>query len=215
MKITKLGHCCLALEERGVRLLTDPGAFTADKHSALTGLDAILFTHEHADHYHLQSLRAILKGNPLAKVICNPGVAALLVKEGIAHEVVGDGDTFDIKGVNIAGHGATHAVIHSSLPSVQNTGFFIAGRLWYPGDELTVDPGTKPDIMALPLAGPWMKLSEALDYALKLQPKSAFPVHDMVLSDLGNATHQRVAASVLEPRGIRFFAIELDKEYEF
>jgi L-ascorbate metabolism protein UlaG (beta-lactamase superfamily) len=53
MKITKYGHCCLLIEERGIRILTDPGAFTANIHSSLTGIDVILYTHEHADHYHL------------------------------------------------------------------------------------------------------------------------------------------------------------------
>src|SRR6185503_16003034 len=158
MKITKLGHCCMLIEEKGVRLLTDPGAFTAEKHSSLTGLDAILYTHEHADHYHLQSLQALLKTNPKAIVICNPTVAALLSKEGIAHEVVGDAQSSTIKGVAVEGHGTTHAVIHSSLPPMQNTGFMIAGRLWYPGDELGVDPGVQPDILALPVAGPWLKI---------------------------------------------------------
>ena len=69
--------------------------------------------------------------------------------------------------------------------------------------------------MALPLAGPWMKLSEAIDYALKIQPGSVFPVHDMILNDLGHSVHERIAASVLEPKGVRFFPIELDKENEF
>jgi len=142
----------MLIEEKGVRLLTDPGAFTADKHSTLTGLDAILYTHEHADHYHLQSLQALLKNNPKAVVLCNTSVAALLAKEGIAHEVVQDGGISEVKGVPVSGHGTTHAVIHSSLPPMQNTGFYIADRLWYPGDELGVDPGVQPDIMALPLA---------------------------------------------------------------
>jgi L-ascorbate metabolism protein UlaG (beta-lactamase superfamily) len=215
MKITKLGHCCLLVEENGVRLLTDPGSFTAGKHSVITGLDAVLFTHEHADHFHLQSLHTILQVNPKARVLCNPSVGALLSKEDIRHEVVGDGQSADVKDVTVEGHGATHAVVHSSLPAMENTGFFIARRLWYPGDALSVDPGTAPDILALPTAGPWMKLSEALDYALRLKARSAFPVHDMIQSDLGRGIHARIAASILEPRGVRFFDIELEKEYEF
>src|SRR5882724_580087 len=114
MKITKLGHCCMLIEEKGVKLLTDPGSFTAEKHIALTGLDAILFTHEHGDHYHLQSLQALLKSNPKAVVLCNPGVATLLSKAGIQHEVVEDGTSSVVMGVSIEGHGTTHAVIHSS-----------------------------------------------------------------------------------------------------
>jgi len=205
----------MLIEEKGVRLLTDPGSFTADKNVSVTGLDAILYTHEHGDHYHLQSLQILLKNNPKAKVLANPSVAALLAKEGIAHDVLQDGDDTEIKGISVSGHGSAHAVIHSSLPPVQNTGFLIGERLWYPGDELTADPGVQPDIMALPVAGPWMKISEAIDYAIKLKPKSTFPVHDMLLNDFGNGVHQRLATSILESHGVRFFAVELDKEYEF
>ena len=28
MKITKLGHCCLVIEEKGLKILTDPGSYT-------------------------------------------------------------------------------------------------------------------------------------------------------------------------------------------
>jgi hypothetical protein len=68
MKITKLGHCCLLIETKGKRLLTDPGCFTIEAHSKLRDIDAILFTHEHSDHYHLESLKTLLEKNPQARV---------------------------------------------------------------------------------------------------------------------------------------------------
>lgn len=215
MKITKLGHCCMLIEEGEAKLLVDPGTFTAEKYSSLIGIDAIVYTHEHADHYHLQSLQILMKGSPQAIILCNGGVATLLSKENIPHEVLGDGSSALVKNVAVEGHGTTHAVIHASLPTVQNTGFLIGGRLWYPGDELVVDPGVKPEIMALPLAGPWMKFSEAIDYALKLQPKTTFPVHDMILNASITGFVPKMAASILEPRGVKFFPIDLDREYEF
>jgi L-ascorbate metabolism protein UlaG (beta-lactamase superfamily) len=215
MKITKLGHCCMLIEEGGARLLIDPGVFTAEKYSSIIGIDAILYTHEHVDHYHLQSLQVLIKGNPKVAILCNGGVATQLSRENIPHEVLGDGSSTLVRNVLIEGHGSTHAVIHSSLPAVQNTGFLIAGKLWYPGDELIVDPGVKPEIMALPLAGPWMKLSEAVDYALKIQPKTTFPVHDMILNASITGFVPQTTASILEPRGVKFFPIELDREYDF
>ena len=85
---------------------------------------------------------------------------------------------------------------------------------WYPGDALTEFPQNSA-VLALPIAGPWMKLSEALDYAIKLKPTGCFPVHDMVLSDAGAQIHRRIAKNILEPQGIQFYETELDKEYEF
>ena len=71
MQITKLGHCCLLVETKGKRILTDPGSYTVEAQSRLTNIDYILFTHEHQDHYHLESLRALLANNPQALVYAN------------------------------------------------------------------------------------------------------------------------------------------------
>jgi L-ascorbate metabolism protein UlaG (beta-lactamase superfamily) len=216
MKITKLGHCCILVEEKGVRLLTDPGTFTVEEHTSLTGLDAILFTHEHWDHYHLESLKTLIKGNPKARVICNEGVGVLLEKASIPHEKISNGQSVDVKGILIEGFGTTHAPLHSSLPQMQNTGFFINNLFWYPGDAFT-NPGKPVEIMALPVAGPWMKLAEAIDYALEVKPKRCFPVHDgfVLPMFISAGPLHTIPATVLEPRGIQFFAVELDKEYEF
>jgi len=213
MKITKLGHCCLLIEEGGVRLLTDPGTFTREKHELVTGLDAILITHEHQDHFHTASLGTLLAKNPGARVICNTGVGRILGQENLRHDVLEEGELTDVKGVVIEAYGSVHAPVHPMLPAMENTGFLVAKRLWYPGDAFTKVP-IKPDILALPIAGPWMKVSEAIDYALSLSPSLCFPVHDMLLNDQGRGIHERVVSSLLEPRGTRFIPLELDKEYE-
>ncbi len=214
MKITKYGHCCLLVEEGGLRILTDPGAFTAEKNERLTDLDIVLFTHEHADHYHLESLKKILANNPQAKVICNPSVSVLLGEAGIAHLILGDKEATSEQGVSIEGYGSQHAVIHSSIPRNENTGYRIGGRLWYPGDAFT--PVDFPvEILALPIAAPWMKISDAIEYALLLHPKIAFPVHDMILSAIGQSVHESIINKFTESQGVRLQPMDLDKEYEF
>ena len=50
MKITKIGHCCLVLEEESIKILTDPGSFTIEGQEQITDLDVVLITHEHQDH---------------------------------------------------------------------------------------------------------------------------------------------------------------------
>lgn len=199
MKITKLGHCCLLLETKGKRILTDPGSYTIEAHSKLTDIDFILFTHEHPDHYHLDSLKALLKSNPAASVYANTSVSELLTKEGIAHNQVRNGDTVQLGEIIVTGIGEKHAEMHSSIPLMSNMGFFIDERLWYPGDAFT-DPKRAVEILALPVSGPWMKISEAIDYALALKPKVAFPVHDG--TRFGGA--HVMPTRVLPAKGIRF-----------
>lgn len=53
MKITKFGHCCLLIEENGVRILTDPGTYSTQQ-SEVKNIDFVLITHEHADHFQLR-----------------------------------------------------------------------------------------------------------------------------------------------------------------
>jgi len=48
MTLTKLGHCCLIIEDQGLRILTDPGEYTILQNQ-VKDIDLILITHEHAD----------------------------------------------------------------------------------------------------------------------------------------------------------------------
>jgi L-ascorbate metabolism protein UlaG (beta-lactamase superfamily) len=211
MKITKFGHCCLLIEENGVRILTDPGTYSTQQNE-VKNIDFVLITHEHADHFHIDSLKTLLKNNPQAKVVTNKSVGALLEKEGIAFSVVEDGQKFDASGVLIEGFGKNHALMYTSIPPIQNTGYFIANKLFYPGDAFT-NPGKQVEILALPVAGPWMKLPEAIDYALLIKPETCFPVHEGILKAPG--TTHRIPPQILEPKGIKFVVLEIDKEHEF
>ena len=66
------------------------------------------------------------------------------------------------------------------------------------------------ETLALPVAGPWCKISEVIDYALKIKPKKCFPVHDGILART-NATY-RVLNTIIGEAGIEFFVPEIGKE---
>lgn len=206
----------MLIEENGLRILTDPGSFTIEKHSNIRDVDVVLFTHEHQDHYHLESLRVIIANNPKVKILCNQSVGTLLADASIPHQVVNDGATISEKNITIEGIGTIHAPIHASFPQMANTGYLIAERFWYPGDAL-IDPKRRIEILALPVAGPWLKISEAIDYALALKPTYTFSVHDSVLDAtlLATGVIGRWCGSVLNGKGVSFLELEPDKEYEF
>lgn len=177
MKITKLGHCALVIEVDGAKLLTDPGNFTIETQEALTGLDAILITHEHADHLHMDSVVKLVASNPQARVVSNASVAKLLAGKGIACTIVGDGEKSEVKGVTIEGFGREHAPIFETFGLVENTGYLIADHFYFPGDNFH-DPKRSVDVLALPLAGPWVKFSAAIEFARSIKARTAFGVHD-------------------------------------
>lgn len=210
MKITKLGHCCLLIETKGKIILTDPGSYTVEEHSKIENIDYILFTHEHQDHYHIESLKVILEKNPQVLIYSNSSVSELLDKEGIKHAQINHNDSVLLGEIAVVGIGEKHAQMHKSIPLSSNLGYFIDGRLWYPGDAFT-NPERTVEILALPVSGPWMKLSEAIDYALLLKPKKVFPVHDG--TRFGSA--HVLPAKVLTPEGIEFIVMAEGDSKEF
>ena len=162
-----------------MRVLTDPGAWT-DAQNTLRDIDLIVITHEHADHFHVESLSLLLANNPKAQLVTNSAVAKLLPKQAPSPEIIEDGDRSEATGIAIAGFGTQHASIYSALAPVMNTGYLFGDRFFYPGDALTrIDVAV--DILAMPMIGPWMKLGEAIDWALALQPTTCIPVHDGML----------------------------------
>lgn len=201
----------MVIEENGLRVLTDPGAWTTAQNK-ITGIDIILITHEHADHFHVESVKTILKNNPLARISTNSGVGKILSQENIPFTLLEDKNSLSVRGVNIEAYGKEHAYIYKTVPTVVNTGYFIDGRFFYPGDNF-YNPQKPVEILALPVAGPWMKIADALEYLHQIKPKKAFPVHDGMLKIFGG--HHAHPAKILESLGGKFIIPELGKEMEF
>jgi L-ascorbate metabolism protein UlaG (beta-lactamase superfamily) len=124
------------------------------------------------------------------RVVSDEGSAQALDGAGADVEVVHDGDELELGGLGLAVAGRDHAVIHPDVPVVPNVGYLVGGRLFHPGDAFTV-PGRPVEVLAVPAAAPWLKLSEAVDYLRRVAPRVAVPVHEKVLSEGGKAIHYR------------------------
>lgn len=213
MKITKFGQCCLLIETEGKRILTDPGRFSSGQNE-VTNIDLILITHEHADHVHTESLEAVLKNNPDAKVVTNTAVGKLLSDMSVAFEILEGRDSGEHAGVMVEAFEGKHVEIFGEYGQVQNTGYFINNTLFYPGDAYT-NPEKEVPVLALPVAGPWCKLSDAINYAIEVQPKASFPVHDAVLSEEGIALTHGLCETFLSGENIPFTKLKEGESAEF
>ena len=60
--------------------------------------------------------------------------------------------------------GGQHAVIHPDIPVIPNNAYLVDGTHLHPGDALTVVPTEPLEVLFLPTAAPWQKLSEAVTY---------------------------------------------------
>jgi len=183
MRITKFGHACVRVEYDGRAVLVDPGVFAEPE--ALDAVDAVLITHEHPDHYDPAKLR--LTDAPVFTI---DAVAARIRDEApdVAERlsVVSPGDELDA-GLPVRVVGELHAVIHPDLPRFFNSGYVVSAgdaRFYHPGDALT-SPGEAVDVLCLPVSAPWLKASEAVDFARAVGAPRNLAIHDRVYSEAG------------------------------
>jgi len=153
MRITKFRHACLLVEDADARVLLDPGSYSVE-FDDLTGLTAVLITHQHPDHVDPDRLRPVLERNPEAKVFADEDTVSKLATVGIEATAVHAGDTLDV-GVEVKVFGKDHAVIHPDVPTVPNVGYLVGGRFFHPGDSFTV-PDADVEVLGLPTAAPWL-----------------------------------------------------------
>ncbi|MDF2444667.1 MAG: hypothetical protein JWR01_2870 [Subtercola sp.] len=203
MRLTKLEHATLLLEKSGRKLVVDPGGFTAPLADA-TGTVAIVITHEHGDHWNADQLNRILGQNPGIPVFGPSGVAAAATDFDIT--VVQAGDEVTVEPFTLRFFGEKHAVIHESMPVVDNVGVLINDTLYYPGDSYTV-PGVDVDVLAAPIGAPWLKIGDAIDFVLAVAPKRAFPTHEMTLSAAGKGIGNERLQWAAEQGGGEYFAL--------
>ena len=187
MRLTHLGHACLLVETGGQRILIDPGAFSPGIED-VTGLDAILVTHQHGDHVDLQRLPAVLEANPQARLYAEPQAAAVMAEAGIAAELAVSGEALTFGTVQVTPVGETHALINEALPRIGNLGVVLRSEgepsLFHPGDAYDAEPG-QIDILALPLNAPWTASRDTVAFARRISPRVSVPIHDVLLSAIG------------------------------
>ncbi|MDL9948785.1 MBL fold metallo-hydrolase [Gordonia sp. ABSL11-1] len=194
MQITHFGHSCVLVEIDGTRILFDPGNFSHG-FEGVTGLDAILITHQHPDHCDSERLPDLVAANPDAVRYADPQTAAQLNGDDVAGPwtTANAGSHAQIGTVTARFTGGRHAVIHPEIPVIDNVAYVLdtksmTGRFMHPGDSFYI-PFEKIDVLALPSAAPWMKLSESVDYLRAMSPRIAVPIHQAILSDAGTGIH--------------------------
>ncbi len=191
MRLTHFGHSCLLVETADRRVLIDPGTFAQGFESA-HDLDAIVITHQHADHLDQDRIIELRGHNPHALVVADPQSGGILATLGVPTITAQDGLDIVLGELTLTGVGATHAFNHDRVPSVTNVGVAIraAGEptLYHPGDAYDGQPGPV-DVLAVPLNAPWAAVRDTIDFTRRVAPQTLVPIHDALLSASGRAMY--------------------------
>lgn len=211
MKITKYDHACLVLEERGKRIVVDPGSFVQTSLGDLKNVAGVIITHVHADHFDEDHLDTLLKNNPEAQIFSTQEVADKYTKAKV--NVVSGGSEAGAGPFKLQFFGGDHAVIHPSFPRNQNVGVLINNLLYYPGDSFTT-PNVPVRLLALPVSAPWLKLSESMDFVASVKPKTIFPTHNALNSPIAEGIAENMVGGFAKNQGADYKFVPVGESIE-
>jgi len=188
MRVTKFEHATVTLTDSGKTIVVDPGSFTTPL-ADLQDVVAVVLTHEHPDHWTPDHLDRLRRAFPDVPIYGPEGVANAAAGYDVI--TVNPGDTVTVDPFRLEFFGGRHAVIHESIPVIDNVGVLVNDEFYYPGDSYAVPKGASVKLLAAPVGAPWLKIGEAMDFVLAVGPRLAFGTHDMTLSvsgkDMGRA----------------------------
>lgn len=204
MRITKFEHATVTISEGSARIVIDPGGFL-ETLTDCEHITAVVVTHVHADHCSPAHLQRISERNPGVPIFAPASVATTV--PGVNVVAVTAGDAITVDGVTLEFFGGTHAIIHESIPVIDNVGVLINDEFYYPGDSYAL-PGDKPiTVLAAPVCAPWLKIGEAMDFVLDVAPQYCFGTHDFALSAVAHDMHHARLAWATEQGGGQYVAL--------
>lgn len=184
MKLTKYEHACIFLDNGQSRLVIDPGCFTTLPHE-LSGIDVLIITEEHADHFYVENVNKIVCANPNVKIFSTGAVAAELPSD-IADVVAVQGEqSTSHAGYELKFYETPHAPIYRKSPC-QSIAVKVDNYLYYPSDSYQTI-GDTVEVLALPTSGPWLKVSETIDFANYVNSNKIIATHDGLYNSNGHA----------------------------
>lgn len=204
--IKRLTDSCLVVTTDDGATLFDPGFHTFE--SGLVDLDGIgdiqrvLVTHEHGDHVSADFLRWVLDRGDDVIVYANEAVAVVLAEHRI--QIATDIPT----GTSV------EDVTHETTPmgtAPPNRAWTINDVITHPGDSY--GPTRTAPVLALGLLTPWGSTTKTLEFARRLAPQQAIPVHDFYLSDTGRGWINAVAKNVLAQADIEVVTLDWGQSY--
>lgn len=210
MKISRYLHSCILVEENGASILFDPGSFVFREGKVnpedFKGISGIYITHAHGDHYDIPALKVILANNPGCKIFCNSDMGVVLAEYTLPYEIFEEGE-HRVAGFKVKAFFAAHEPV-LKREMVKNTAFFVNNRFLHSGDSYApIISEHKPEVLALPVAGPWMDMNRGADFTYKCKAKMVIPVHDEHIKEYFSINMYKYWETEFSEQGIKFVSM--------
>lgn len=206
MKITKYEHACLDISDNGTRIVIDPGKFSVSFKN-FSDIAALVITHIHSDHFDIDTVNEIIAKNPNIKILTTEQVKEQITDQSV--RAVKEGDSEVINDVELKFFGGNHEFYNE----FQNIAVLVGNKLFHPGDSYTV-PSVSFDILAAPASAPWLRAKDAADFIVACKPKAAFPIHNSLLSSVGEELHYRILEAACKENSITWKVLEPGQSIE-
>lgn len=169
----------MLIEKNDTVIVIDPGVVFSEQYDIddLGELDAVLYTHQHADHCDVDIIDRFVDMD--IPIYANKNTAALLDHDVT---VVADGDEWNIGEFSVVAHELAHCLMADGSEGPQNTGYLIENCFFHPGDGVSIEH-LEVDNLAVPIAGPSVSIKDAFDFARQVQAKTLIPIHYDVFTE--------------------------------
>ncbi len=195
MKITKLVHSCLLVENGGKKILVDPGGYSWQdekvKGTVFIDISSVVVTHNHPDHLNADFARAINEASPNAKWYGTQETVDSLKGLGISGLLTSEDQ--DIQFIE-----SEHADLSPWFDKQpQHTSYLIFSEMLISGDCQTLSSANGARILAGAVnGGPWgavVGFSKMIE-SMSERPKVVVPLHDWHWNnDARNAIYSQLA----------------------
>ena len=215
MKLTKLVHSCLLVEQDNQRLLVDPGGYSwqsgevHDNH--LQNINSIVITHSHPDHLSQNFVEAIMKHSPTARWYGTPQTVGQLEKWGVEGKAISDDS--HIRFVK-----SEHADLSPWFPEQpEHTSYVLFDELLIGGDCHTLAEAHGARIFGAAInGGPW---GSVLGFAKMIEsmadrPQIVIPLHDWHWNETARASFYQQLPNVLAKLDVKFVPLENGVSHE-